>query len=185
MNNFNSMQLTLRHELSRLLGLKGAIGAGLIALAILILLLIAPRLHKDARQTRLQTVAQLKAFNRDRLVHRSAPKSGEQLTQFNAWFPTINQNAGDLRRVLDQADQAKLVINKGDYQISSDVGMSFVKYEVVLPVKANYHTIRSFVAGVLNAVPHASLVELHMERPAANSDVLEARIHFTLFYRGA
>ncbi|MDB5777422.1 MAG: putative transrane protein [Herbaspirillum sp.] len=183
--NIHSSLLTMRYELVRRLGLQGAIGLTLIALTLLILLLLAPHLRNEVLQTRSQTAMRLKAFNSDRLIHQRAPESVEQVAQFNAWFPAINRNAGDLRRVLEVADKVKLVINKGDYQISSDAGMSFVKYEVVLPVKADYGTIRNFVTGVLNAVPYASLVELHMERAAANNDVLDARIHFTLFYRGA
>lgn len=182
--NINSTLLTIRHELIRRLGLKGVLGLAFIVLTVLILLLIAPRLQKEAMQTRLQTAAQLKALNSDRQVRQKMPETGDQIAQFNAWFPAIGRNAEDLRRILEVADRVKLVINKGDYQISGDTGMAFVKYEVVLPVKANYGTIRNFVAGVLNTVPYASLVELRMERPAANNDELDARIHFTLFYRG-
>jgi hypothetical protein len=38
---------------------------------------------------------------------------------------------------------------------------------------------------VLAELPHASLAELRLERPAANDTVLDARLHFTLVYKGA
>ncbi|MDY7545095.1 hypothetical protein QN360_05760 [Glaciimonas sp. CA11.2] len=183
--NISSALVTANYALTRRLGMKGLIGLVLIIFTLLAVLVVTPRLQQTTRRLQLQTAVQQKALNRDRRIKKVAPKSIDQLAQFNDWFPTINQNAGDLRRVLDEASKAKLDINKGDYQISTEASTEFIKYEIVFPVKANYSTLRSFVAGVLNAVPNASLAELHMERPAASNDMLDARIHFTLFYRGA
>ena len=45
--------------------------------------------------------------------------------------------------------------------------------------------VDSAIAGVLNAIPNASLTELHIERAAVNNAVQDTRIHFTFVYRGA
>lgn len=183
--NISSALITLNFTIIHRLGKTGLAGAGLIIFTALIMLFVTPRLQSDTRQLKLQTATQQTKLNHDRNIKKIPPKSNEQLAQFNALFPLISQNAGDLRRVLDEAKKSQLDVNKGDYQISSEASNEFIKYELVFPVKAKYSTLRSFVAGVLNAVPNASLAELHMERPSANNDTLDAHIHFTLFYRGA
>ncbi|HWW04565.1 hypothetical protein [Collimonas sp.] len=187
MNSTNSialMLLTLRYALARRVGWPGAVGVLLLGFTLLAALAIAPRWEKNAGEIKSQTRVALVDLNRARLEHRVQPKTSEQLRRFTAWFPTIDHNASDLRRLLEQAQLAKLDLTKGEYHVSDADGAAFVSYEVVLPVKASYDTLRSFIAGVLNAIPNASLAELHIERAAVNSTIQDARIHFTFVYRG-
>lgn len=185
MNRLSAMLLMLRYALARRVGWPGGVGFVLLGLTLFVALAVAPHWKKDAGEIKLQTGVALVDLNRARREHRVLPKTGEQLDRFTAWFPTIDRNAGDLRRLLEQAQLAKLDLVKGEYHISDAQGAAFVSYEVVLPVKASYETLRSFIAGVLNAVPNASLAELHIERAAVNSTIQDARIHFTFVYRGA
>jgi hypothetical protein len=185
MNRMSSMALVLRYALVRRIGWPGAVGILMLVLTLFVALAIAPRWEKNAGEIKLQTGVALVDLNRARLEHRVQPKTSEQLRRFSAWFPTIDRNAGDLRRLMEQAQLAKLDLVKGEYRISDAQGAAFVSYEVVLPVKASYDTLRGFIAGVLNAIPNASLAELHIERTAVNSTIQDARIHFTFVYRGA
>lgn len=185
MNSINSTMLAMRYALVRRVGWPGMIGVLLLGLTLFCILALVPRWKKDASEIKLQNGAVLVDLNRARLEHRVQPKTSEQLSRFTAWFPTIDRNASDLRKLVEQAQLAKLDLAKGDYHISDTQGAAFVSYEVVLPVKASYDTLRSFIAGVLNAIPNASLAELHIERAAVNSTVQDARVHFTFVYRGA
>lgn len=185
MNRMNSMALMLRYALARRFGWAGVAGMLMLGLTLFVALAVVPRWEKKADEIKLQTGVALVDLNRARLEHRVQPKTGEQLVRFTAWFPTIDRNAGDLRRLMEQAQLAKLDLVKGEYHISDSQGAAFVSYEVVLPVKASYDTLRSFIAGVLNVIPNASLAELHIERAAVNSTIQDARIHFTFVYRGA
>ena len=183
MNRLSSLARTLRHEAARRLGLAGSIGLLLAGAALPACLSVAPYLHRTAMEQQRQTASLLNDIERRRLIRHERPKSGEQLKQFTAWFPKIDQNADDLRRVTQQAAAAKVEIGKGEYQVSGESDAAFMNYEVVLPIHGNYDAIRSFVTGVLNSVPHASLAELQMQRPAATSKMVDARIHFTFVYR--
>jgi len=185
MNRISSIALMLRYALARRVGWPGAVGVIMLGFTLLAALAIAPRWEKNAHEIKAQTRVALVDLNRARLEHRVQPKTSEQLLRFTAWFPTIDHNANDLRRLLEQAQLAKLDLVKGEYHMSDAQGAAFVSYEVVLPVKASYDTLRSFIAGVLNAIPNASLAELHIERAAVNSTIQDARIHFTFVYRGA
>lgn len=186
MNQLALLFWMARREIARRLELTGLTGLVLLGLALFIMLVLSPRWQQATAEASLRKNLALGELDRVRLEQRPAPSTKDQLQRFTAWFPTIDQNAGDLRRVVEQAEnqRAKIDLAKGEYQISSEPGAAFVKYEVVLPVKASYGTIRSFVAGVLNAVPHASLVELRLARQAASSKVLDARLHFVFIYRG-
>ncbi len=185
MNRLSSMALMLRYALARRVGWPGGVGICLLGFTLFAALAVAPRLEKNAGEIKLQTGVALIDLNRARLEHRIQPKTSEQLVRFTAWFPTIDHNVGDLRQLMEQAQLAKLDLVKGEYRVSDAQGAAFVSYEVVLPVKASYDTLRSFIAGVLNAIPNASLAELHIERAAVNSTIQDARIHFTFVYRGA
>jgi hypothetical protein len=185
MKRLHPVYLTLRHETRRCIGNAGALGLALLALALFTFLSLARGWRDDASDLNFESRRLMREFERNQMALRRAPKLDEQIKNFTAWFPDMSGNAADLRLIVEQAGKAALELDKGEYQVSTAAGSSFVNYEVVLPVKANYAGIRSFIAGVLNAVPHASLAELRMERPSANSDVLDARVHFTLVYRGA
>lgn len=185
MNRLSSIALTLRYALARRVGWPGIVGILLLGLTLVVALVVAPRWEKNAGEIKLQTGVALLDLTRARLEHRVLPKTSEQLDRFTAWFPTIDRNASDLRRLVEQAQLAKFDLVKGEYHISDSEGAAFVSYEVVLPVKASYGTVRSFIAGVLNAVPNASLAELHIERAAVNNTIQDTRIHFTFVYRGA
>lgn len=177
--------LAMRHRIRRSVGFSGALGLILLAFALLAALPQASGWREDTRQLSRQTQRLRSEFQRDRMLLQLSPNLDEQIRSFTAWFPDMRRNAEDLRLVAEQAGKAKLELDKGEYRLSRAPGSSFLNYEVVLPVKANYAGVRAFIAGVLNAVPHASLSELRMERPSAGSDVLDARVHFTFVYRGA
>jgi hypothetical protein len=185
MNRLSSLVLTLRYALARRIGWTGMAGILLIGLALFVALVLAPLWKRSAGEIKLQTGAALLDLTRARLEHRILPKTSEQLDRFTAAFPPISRNASDLRRLVEQAQLANFDLVKGEYHISESEGTGFVGYEVVLPVTASYGTVRRFIAGVLNAIPNASLAELHIQRAAVNNTVQDARIHFTFVYRGA
>jgi len=88
--------------------------------------------------------------------------------------------------MFDTAQKHRIELTKGEYALAHAADSSRLqRFEVVLPIKERYATIKVFVAEVLKAVPHASLAELRIERSAVNVEELDARVHFTLFYRAS
>jgi hypothetical protein len=109
------------------------------------------------------------------------PDPATQMTRFRDWFPQGARNVEDLRVLFRLAHQQQVQLLRGDYVAGRQSETRLATYDVVLPVRARYAAIRAFVASVLNELPHASLVDLRMER--ASGDLLDARVHLTLFYR--
>jgi hypothetical protein len=165
------------------LGTLGQIGVALL-LAAAALVAYAPQLarqtealHAQAQRTR----GQLDDV-RQRLAQR--PSSPPQAAQLRAWFPTIDRATADVRVLFAAARKNRIDLGKGEYTlVRAEDASGLQRFEVVLPVKERYGAIKGFVADVLNEIPHASLAELRIERGAASVDVLDARVHFTLFYR--
>lgn len=164
-------------------GTFGLVGIGLLLLA-LGLAVYAPQMAREAEDLRGQvdrTRGRLDNVRRD-LAQRPGP--AQRAAQLRESFPTIDHAAADLRVMFDAAQKNRVELAKGEYALAQTEDASRLRrFEVTLPVKERYVTIKSFVADVLNAVPHASLAELRIERSATNVDQLDARVHFTLFYR--
>ena len=173
-----------RASLLERFGTFGLIGIGLLLLA-LGLAVYAPQLAREAEDLRGQTDR-----TRGRLdeVRRrpGAPAgfSAAGTAQLRESFPTVDHATADLRVIFDTAQKNRLELAKGEYALAQTEDASRLRrLEVTFPLKERYVTIKSFIAEVLNAVPHASLAELRIERSAANVEQIDARVHFTLFYR--
>jgi hypothetical protein len=111
------------------------------------------------------------------------PDPADQMAQFRAWFPTEEKNVDDLRTLFRIAGEQRIVLARGDYGAARRPDAQLSTYDVVLPIHTTYAGVRAFVAAVLNALPHASLEEMRIERSAAGNDTVEARVHLTLYYR--
>lgn len=164
-------------------GTFGLIGIGLLLLA-LGLGAYAPQVAREAQDLRGQVDRTRGRLDDVRRELAQRPGSAQRGTQLRESFPTVDQATADLRVIFDTAQKNRVELVKGEYALSqTEDAIRLRRFEVTFPLKERYVTIKSFVAGVLNAVPHASLAELRLERSAANVDQLDARVHFTLFYR--
>ncbi len=138
-----------------------------------------PRLAAEAQALRVDADAETtRARARQRDV---PPDAATQMAQFRDWFPQPDRSVEDLRAIFRVAKRQQVQLLRGDYVAGRQPETRLATYDVVLPVRAGYAGIRAFVAAVLNELPHASLADLRMER--ATGDVVDARVHLTLFYR--
>ena len=159
------------------LGTTGAIGLLLSVLAIGAFWW-APKLAEDA--TVLHERYEVEGVRlRDRLNRREQDPA-TVLREFHDGFPESTQYLTDLRAIFRIAREQQVSLPRGDYAAARKAEAGLTTFEVVLPVKANYAALRAFVASVLNSLPHASLVELRLER---EGNQLNARVHLTLYYR--
>jgi hypothetical protein len=96
---------------------------------------------------------------------------------------TFDESGNDISIILARAQEMHLTLGSAHYQVAAETSSRFKHYQVLLPVKDQYVTIRRFIAAVLNSVPNAALQEIHVERPAVGDNTLDARIRFDLIYR--
>lgn len=171
-----------RHLVERF-GPLGLIGIGLLVLA-LVLGIYAPWVTTEAEDLRGETDRMRGRLDDVRRDLAQRPGSLQRAAALRESFPTVNQTTSDLRLIFEAAQKSRIELVKGEYALAAtEEATRLRRFEVTLPVKERYVTIKAFVAGVLNTVPHASLAELRLERSAANVDQIDARVHFTLFYR--
>ena len=164
-------------------GTFGLIGIGLLLLA-LVLGVVTPQLARDADELREQVDRTRGRLDDARRELAQRPGSALRTAQLRESFPTVDQATADLRVIFDTAHTNRIDLVKGEYSLDqAESAIRLRRLEITFPLKERYVTIKSFIAGVLNAVPHASLAELRLERSAASVDQIDARVHFTLFYR--
>ncbi|WP_321917711.1 hypothetical protein [Paraburkholderia sp. J11-2] len=174
--------LTLRFELRRSYGLPGLAGVLMFGAAALMCVEIA---NVDADTKAMQDSGRL---TRAVAAHppggaHSAATDAVALDALPELFPHFSQSADDIAAIFEQARGSNLTLGSAEYQVSTDAGARFTRYQVMLPVKDQYSAIRHFLALVLNKVPNAALREIHVERPAVDGNILDARVRFELIYR--
>ena len=68
--------------------------------------------------------------------------------------------------------------------MSEEQGLNLLRYQITLPVKGSYISIRGFLRRVLNDIPSASLDGISLQRQNAGDEILEAQIRLSLFHGG-
>jgi hypothetical protein len=176
--------LTLRFELQRTFGMPGLLGTVVLGAVVVIAAAIA-HVEEDTRDLRDAVPLIHAAKSHHGSTERSAGVEAVSLNTFPELFPDFAQNADDIAAILARAHDSNLTLGSAEYLVTNDSGAHFVRYQMLLPVKDRYGSIRRFLASVLNSVPNAALREIHVERPAVDGNVLDARVRFELIYREA
>lgn len=173
----------LRYGINRYFGKAGVIGAALLVLAAICAWLLVPQ--TQARLVKLENELQQAKSDSSRSSQRqlSAPNTVLQLRNFFDWLPPVSTNAADIKTLFSIAKEAQLDLTKADYQIVSDPSARLIRYQIILPVKERYPTIRKFSSMALAKLPHLALDEFVVTRPQVASNVIEAQLQLTMFYR--
>lgn len=174
--------LTLRFELARRFGIAGLAGVLLLCSA-LIAMNGAMRMRADtlglaSSDARPTTAA--KKSSAESEAHSYADSA--MLASLPELFPPFARSADDIAAILAHASENSLTVGSAEYLVVAESGGRYVRYQMLLPVKDQYGAIRRFLASVLNNLPNAALREIHVERPAVDGSVLDARVRFELVY---
>ncbi|SCK24607.1 hypothetical protein [Vogesella sp. LIG4] len=177
------LALTVRFELQRLLGLPGLLGLLLLVVAAVAWNTI-PGVERHTRH--LRDAARIEQARKAHYRNPAIPPAtapSEVLVRLPELFPPFSQNGADMAQILMHARANKLTLGAAQYQLTTEPSAHFTRYQVVLPIKDQYGSIRRFLAAVLNNMPNAALQEIHVERPGVEGSELDARVRFDLIYR--
>jgi hypothetical protein len=176
--------LTLRFELMRRFGAAGLAGIALLCAAAVVAD-SAMRMQSDtlelSNEVRPASAAKKAEVARDARSYADTAV----LASLPDLFPRFAHSADDIAAILAHARDSNLSVGSAEYLVVADPGGRYVRYQMLLPIKDQYVTIRRFLASVLNSVPNAALREIHVERPAVDGSVLDARVRFELVYATA
>jgi hypothetical protein len=165
-------------QLTTALGMPGLVGIGLTITATAVLLVTV--------QPGMRDIASLKA---DLASLRSHPQPGrkyapaEELALFYDFFPKLDTLNTQLRTVHQLASDEEVAIEHVDYKLSRIAGTPLWRYQMIFPLTTDYANLRRYAASVLKALPNAALEDIELQRPDADSDMLDAKISFALYFR--
>jgi hypothetical protein len=98
-------------------------------------------------------------------------------------LPSDRQRAADIELLVETAQRSGLTLERADYTLAPPTGNAATRLQASLPLSGTYTGLRRYIATVLNALPHAALESLSIERADAQSTQLQATARLVLFYR--
>lgn len=138
----------------RALGWPVLCGVGLVLVGVLLLGLAQQLLtQKNKLQLELRQ-AQKPAAHSAASTMRGVP----------VIFPPSSEYTADLAHIFDIAKSQGIVLASGDYRDADPTALGLDTRLVDLRLNENYGTLKEFLASVLNAMPHAAVQELRIER---------------------
>ncbi|MDO8050937.1 type 4a pilus biogenesis protein PilO [Janthinobacterium sp. SUN211] len=176
----------LRWEAQRLwrtLGWPSAIGAACLALAAFAMQ------QGDALAARQQQLAaQLAAAARQSALPPAAislDADADILAAFHAYLPAHDSIPEQLQTLLEVAQKSGVTLAKADYKPQEDGNTAFLRYQITLPVKAEYAQLQTFIVDALQALPTLTLDSVLFKREQIEAGEIDARIQFILLVKKA
>lgn len=102
---------------------------------------------------------------------------------FYAYLPAHDTIPDQLSALAKVAQDNGVTLAKAEYKAEQDSQASFLRYQITLPVRADYASVRNFIVGALQAVPALTLDSVAFKREQIESGDVEARIQFVLLVR--
>lgn len=181
------LELSLRlRRIGLRLGWMGAAGAALVLLACAEFFSVTLPASDEVADLEAQVLRQRESPRSGReIAPGQDAEPGAQIAAFEKFFPP----ASDINRMIGEihaaATKENLALERGDYRLAEEQGLDLLRYQITLPVKGNYPSIRGFVRRVLRDMPYLSLDGISMQRQTAGDEALEAQIRVSVFYRGS
>lgn len=102
---------------------------------------------------------------------------------FYAYLPAHDTIPDQLSALAKVAQDSGVTLAKAEYKAEQDSQASFLRYQIMLPVRADYASVQNFIVGALQAVPALTLDSVAFKREQIESGEVEARIQFVLLVR--
>ena len=166
------------------LGVSGAVGLGLCAFAAMFYLSAVLTLEAEQTQILEELESSLVHVRKAGVAPTVAPRTpSEQLSDFYAIFPPVNEAPETLRKINQLAERQHLVLQAGSYHVTDDHSGRLIRYEASLPLVGPYPNVRQFLRAVLAEVPSAALEKVNVEKNMMDGAQAKTTVSFTLFMR--
>jgi Tfp pilus assembly protein PilO len=168
-------------RVGRKLGWPGAIGIACMALAVFALQQAG---ELAARQQHL--TAQLAVAAKQAALPQAATRldaDADSLAAFHAYLPAHDTIPEQLKELLEVAQRTGVTLAKADYKPQDDGNTAFLRYQISLPVKAEYAQLQAFIVDALQAVPTLTLDSVLFKREQIEAGEIDARIQFILLVK--
>lgn len=105
----------------------------------------------------------------------------EQMGEFYRMFPPQAQLTEVLAKIFDAAAAEGISLQKGEYRTGEETEGYLRRYQITLPVKADYPRIRRFLGAVAKQVPTAAIEHVQFERQKIADPQVEATIKLAVY----
>lgn len=118
-------------------------------------------------------------------AHPQTPPAtpAEQMTSFQQRFPNEREMSAALVGLVEVAKKRGVRLEQAEFKFVSEASEPLQRYSILLPVKADYRSLRRFMHDALRGQPALALADMNFRRADPKSIVLEAQMHFVLFVR--
>ncbi|MBJ7309623.1 GspMb/PilO family protein [Rugamonas sp. CCM 8940] len=118
-------------------------------------------------------------------VAAAAPGSGDAaaVAAFHAYLPAHEMIPDQLQELVKVAQANGVTLAKADYKAQSEPRGGFTRYQITLPIKADYAKLQAFILAALQALPTLTLDSVALRREQIEAGEVEARIQFQLLVR--
>ncbi|WP_240453452.1 type 4a pilus biogenesis protein PilO [Janthinobacterium agaricidamnosum] len=168
-------------RLWRALGWPSAIGAACLALAA-----VAVQ-QGEALAGRQQPLRAQLAVMAKQAALPPAPVTldadADSLAAFHAYLPAHDSIPEQLKALLEVAQKSGVTLAKADYKPQEDGNTAFLRYQITLPVKAEYAQLQTFIVDALQALPTLTLDSVLFKREQIEAGEIDARIQFILLVK--
>jgi hypothetical protein len=169
-------------EAVRRLGLPGAIGAALIAVAVGYAVVAVLPARDEAARLAVQAERAEARVARIRSGAEAPPEpAAQRLDAFHRSLPEQALATEAIDRIFAAAEAERLSLSRGEYALVIDPEPGLARYQILLPVRGTYPQLRRFLGAALDAVPALGLEDIDFQRKQIGETELEGRIRMTLY----
>lgn len=171
---------------ARRLGARLGWGAAVGACALMLASACAWQSQRlEARQQELAQQIAAARWARPAVQRVALPDGARRLTAFYAYLPAHETIPDLLKQLVAVAAKNQVVLAKADYKAQAEDGADFMRYQITLPIKADYAKVQAFIVGALHDMPALTLDAVTFKREQIDTGEVEARVHFNLLVRKA
>ncbi|AZP13389.1 hypothetical protein [Undibacterium parvum] len=153
-------------------------------LAVLILVGFIPHLKQQLVKLNIEQQVAKSDLQKTALARPIVPVLSVSEQNRAKFFDVLGETAyaeQQVKTLFTIAESLGLSLNQGEYKSNFDKNSNTYVYQIQLPVKGPYLVIRQFCEKTLLAIPFASLDEMSFKREAIGSNILEAKLRFSLY----
>lgn len=157
-----------------------SVGVALLTVSLLVLFLVL--LPQKSELTHLeQEAAEMRSIASMKQVQKVDHSPQATLNAFYQFLPPEVAAPGLAGQVLKAASANGIAPEHVEYQLMRNPSANFSRYQITLPVHADYVAVRQFSIDVFNALPNAALSEINFRRDDENHGQVQARLRFSLY----
>ena len=164
----------------RLLPWQVVAGGSLLLLSLLSLLLVVLPQVRALDQLE-SSVAELRKSMPRHAGKWIAPSPQASLNTFYEFLPPESDTYKLVGKLLDAAATQGIAPEKAEYQLTRLSAAPISRYQVTLPLHAEYVAVRRFMIDVLNTLPNAAITEVSITRDEQAEGMVNARLRFSFY----